>query len=175
MATNSGSLYVYQTTRDIPSAFTFFPGQRFEVAAGSDTNHNRFSGPIHLSDHAGSTAGGYVTFAVASPNVLHLDGPITADENMAFNTSGNGSLFLDGDVAVGAGRDVYVNSGTFLAMTSTASRAYAKGFYLTGGSRVLVGDGRTSFYKISAGSGSNKAAFRQTGGVLLWLFAFMAI
>ncbi len=166
VATNSGSLYVYQTTRDIPSAFTFFPGQKFEVGAGASTNHNRFSGPIHLSDHAGSSAGGYVTFAVASPNVLHLDGPITADENMAFNTSGNGSLFLDGDVSVGAGRDVYVNSGTFLAMTSTASRAYAKGFYPTGGSRVLVGDGRTSFYKISAGSGSNKAALRQTGGVL---------
>ena len=167
VATNDVSvanLSVFQTTRDIPSALVFFPGQRFEVGAGANANHNRFSGPIRLANHAGSTTGGHVTFVVASPNVLHLDGPITADAHVSFNTSGNGSLFLGGDVSVA--RDVYPNSGTFLAMTSAASRVYASGFYSSGGSLVLVGDGRTFFNKISVGSGSNKGAFRQTGGVI---------
>ena len=166
VATNAATvanLHAFQTTRDIPSALVFFPGQRFE-AAGSNADHNRFSGPIRLSDNAGSSAGGYVTFAVSSPNVLHLDGPITADAKMSFNTSGNGSLFLGGDVSVA--RDVYPNSGTFVAMTSTASRVYASGFYSSGGSLVLVSDGRTFFNKSSVGSGSNKGAFRQTGGVI---------
>ena len=166
VATNAATvanLHAFQTTRDIPSALVFFPGQRFE-AAGSNADHNRFSGPIRLSDNAGSSAGGYVTFAVSSPNILHLDGPITADAKMSFNTSGNGSLFLGGDVSVA--RDVYPNSGTFVAMTSTASRVYASGFYSSGGSLVLVSDGRTFFNKISVGSGSNKGAFRQTGGVI---------
>lgn len=166
VATNAATvanLYAFQTTRDIPSALVFFPGQRFE-ATGSSADHNRFSGPIRLADHAGSAAGGYVTFAVSSPNALRLDGPITADAKMSFNTSGDGSLFLGGDVSVA--RDVYPNSGTFVAMTSTASRVYASGFYSSGGSLVLVGDGRTFFNKISVGSGSNKGAFRQTGGVI---------
>ena len=166
VATNAATvanLYAFQTTRDIPSALVFFPGQRFE-ATGSSADHNRFSGPIRLADHAGSASGGYVTFAVSSQNALRLDGPIAADAKMSFNTSGDGSLFLGGDVSVA--RDVYPNSGTFVAMTSTASRVYASGFYSSGGSLVLVGDGRTFFNKISVGSGSNKGAFRQTGGVI---------
>ena len=166
-ATNSGSLTVYQTTRDIPSALTFFPGQRFEIAAGANEAHNRFSGPIRLANHAGSAADGRVTFAfiASSPTVLHLDGPIAGDTGMAFSATGNGTLVLNGDVSVG--KWVYVNSGTHLAMTSAASRVYAGGFGVNGGNSVWVGGGHTLFNKLCAGSDANRSgSFRQTDGLL---------
>ncbi len=167
VVTNASAVTLSETKRDIPSAFTFFPDTR--AVAESDVNH--ISGPIHLSNHAGATKTGYVTFETSAPRTLYLDGPITTDGNMAYNTSGNGNLVLNGSVSVS--KWVYVNSGTQLAMTSTASRVYAGGlgangkFNANGGSSAWVGGGHTLFYRLRAGSDANtQGAFRQTGGIL---------
>ncbi len=176
VATNSGSLTIYQTTKDIPSALTFFPERTFTVAAGANEDHNRFSGPIRLANHAGSAADGRVTFAFSANSpaaaVLHLDGPIAGDAGMSFSVSrkasGDGSLFLNGDVSIG-GPWVYVNGGTFLAMTSGATRAFATGIGVNGGSRMLVGGGHTRIDQIGVGTDptKGKGSFRQTGGVFV--------
>ena len=176
VATNSGSLTIYQTTKDIPSALTFFPEQTFTVAAGANEDHNRFSGPIRLANHAGSAADGRVTFAFSANSpaaaVLHLDGPIAGDAGMSFSVSrkasGDGILFLNGDVSIG-GPWVYVNGGTFLAMTSGATRAFATGIGVNGGSRMLVGGGHTRIDQIGVGTDptKGKGSFRQTGGVFV--------
>lgn len=172
MVTNSGSLYVWSTTEIIPSAFVFFPDQKFVVGSGSNADNNRFSGPIRLANHAGSTADGRVTFAAGSSKVLHLDGPITGDAGMSFSASGDsssaGSLFLNGDVSI-RGPWVYVNGGTFLAMTSGATRAFATGIGVNGGSRMLVGGGHTRVDRFVVGADPNKGkgSFRQTGGVFV--------
>ena len=161
VVTNASSVAFWETKRDIPSAFTFFAGTK--AVAGSGTN--RITGPIRLSNHAGATKDGYMTFEASAPRALCLDGPITGDGNMAFNTANTGSLFLNGDVAVN--KWVYVNSGTQLAMTSTASRVYAGGFGVNGGSSAWIGGGHTLFHRLRAGSDANRqGAVRQTGGIL---------
>jgi autotransporter-associated beta strand protein len=170
VATNTGKYYVWETSRSNPSAFTFFPGQTFEVGAGTKANHNHFSGPIHLSNHAGLPGGGVVTFAVTSPKVLHLDGPMTGDvgtnaaSGATFTTSGNGSLFLNGDVLLR--RNTYLSSSMLVAMTSTASRVISNGFIINNYSRALISGGRTLLNWIRVGNGSNKGTVHQTGGVL---------
>ena len=170
VATNTGKYYVWATSGSNPSAFTFFPGQTFEVGSGSAANNNHFSGPIHLSNHAGLPGGGVVTFAVTSPKVLHLDGPMTGDagtnssSGTTLTTSGNGSLFLNGDVLLR--RNTYLNGGTLLAMTSTASRVFSNGFIVNGNCRALIDGGNTLLGWIRVGNGSNKGTVHQTGGVL---------
>ena len=170
VATNTGKYYVWETSRANPSAFTFFPGQTFEVGAGTKANHNHFSGPIHLSNHAGLPGGGVVTFGVGSPKVLYLDGPMTGDagtnssSGTTLTTSGSGSLFLNGDVLLR--RNTYLNGGTLVAMTSTASRVFSNGFIVNGSSRALIGGGNTLLNWIRVGNGSNKGTVHQTGGVL---------
>ena len=161
VVTNASAVTFSETTRAIPSSFTFFAGTR--AVAESDVNH--ISGPIHLSNHAGATKDGYVTFEASAPRTLYLDGPITTDGNMAYNTSGNGNLVLNGSVSVG--KWVYVNGGTQLAMTSAASRVYASGFGVNGGSTAWIGGGHTLFDRVMSGTDPNKqGSFRQTGGIL---------
>jgi autotransporter-associated beta strand protein len=170
VATNTGKYYVWATSGSNPSAFTFFPGQTFEVGSGSAANNNHFSGPIHLSNHAGLPGGGVVTFGVGSPKVLYLDGPMTGDagtnaaSGTTLTTSGSGSLFLNGDVLLR--RNTYLNGGTLVAMTSTASRVFSNGFIVNGSSRALIGGGRTLLNWIRVGNGANKGTVHQTGGVL---------
>ena len=170
VATNTGKYYVWATSGSNPSAFKFFPGQTFEVGSGSAANNNHFSGPIHLSNHAGLPGGGVVTFAVTSPKVLYLDGPMTGDagtnssSGTTLTTSGSGSLFLNGDVLLR--RNTYLNGGTLLAMTSTASRVFSNGFIVNGNCRALIGGGNTLLNWIRVGNGSNKGTVHQTGGVL---------
>ena len=161
VVTNSSIVSLWETKRSIPSSFEFFAGTR--IVAGSGTNH--ISGPVQLSNHADATKDGYVTFEVSAPRVLCLDGPVAGDERMAYNTANNGSLFLNGDVSVR--KWVYVNSGTHVAMTSTASRVYQSGFGVNGGGSAWIGGGNTLFSRVVAGSDDNKqGAFRQTGGVI---------
>jgi len=161
VVTNASIVALWETKRVIPSVFKCFAGTKIFNASG--TNH--ISGPIQLLNHAGAVSDGYVTFDVSAPRVLHLDGPITCDENMAYNTANNGCLFLNGDVS--ASKWVYVNSGTHVAMTTTASRVYSSGFGVNGGSMAWIGDGHTLFYRVRPGTDADKqGSFRQTGGVL---------
>ena len=170
VATNTGKFYVWETSVPIPSAFTLFPGQTFEIGAGTKANNNHFSGPIHLSNHAGLPGGGTVTFSLTSPKVLHLDGPMTGDagtnssSGTTLTTSGSGSLFLNGDVLMR--RNTYLNGGTLVAMTSTASRVFVNGFIANGNSRALIGGGNTLLNWIRVGNGPNKGTVHQTGGIL---------
>ena len=170
VATNTGKYYVWATSGSNPSAFKFFPGQTFEVGSGSAANNNHFSGPIHLSNHAGLPGGGVVTFAVTSPKVLYLDGPMTGDagtnssSGTTLTTSGSGKLFLNGDVLLR--RNTYLNGGTLVAMTSTASRVFVNGFIVNGSSRALIGGGNTLLNWIRVGNGANKGTVHQTGGIL---------
>ena len=161
VVTNSSIVALWETKRTIPSAFKCFAGTKIFNASG--TNH--ISGPIQLLNHAGAVSDGYVTFDVSAPRVLHLDGPITCDENMAYNTANNGCLFLNGDVSVS--KWVYVNSGTHVAMMTTASRVYSGGFSVNVGGAVCIGDGNTLFDRLGVGTDANRqGALRQTGGVL---------
>ena len=170
VATNTGRFYVWETSGANPSAFTFYPGQTFDIGAGTKANNNHFSGPIHLSNHAGLPGGGTVTFNLGSPKVLYMDGPMTGDagtnssSGTTLTTSGSGSLFLNGDVLMR--RNTYLNGGTLLAMTSTASRVFVNGFIVNGNCRALIGGGNTLLNWIRVGNGPNKGTVHQTGGIL---------
>ncbi len=161
VVTNSSIVALWETKRTIPSAFKCFAGTK--ILSGSGTNY--ISGPIQLSNHAGATKDGYVTFDASAPRVLILDGPITSDDSMAYNTANNGSLFLNGDVSVS--KWVYVNGGTHLSMMSTASRVYSGGFSVNVGGAVSIGGGNTLFDRLGVGTDANRqGALCQTGGVL---------
>ena len=63
-------------------------------------------------------------------------------------------------------RNTYLNGGTLVSMTSTASRVYVNGFIVNGNCRALIGGGHTLLNWIRVGNGQNKGTVHQTGGVL---------
>lgn len=109
---------------------------------------------------------GALFIETAGSDVLRLDGTLAdgsaGTSEILFRKRGTGVLFLNGNVDLAC--SAQVDQG-LLQMTSAASRMFGQGFILKGGSRSLIGAGRTLLNWVRVGLDSH-GVLHQTGGVL---------
>ena len=139
-----------------------YSGRSIQAQSGTGRTSNNI-GPLHLAGPNGGSA----TLTIEKDNsarTMSVDGPVTGDSGMALVINGKGSIWFNDDVSLSGNTYIQGSGNTYLCGDG-AKRDMR--FVLKGSTTTTHEAGKTYIRMLRvANGGSEKAQFRQTGGVI---------
>ena len=154
-------LWGVNTSGDISGTFKVYNGRIVNAQSGTSATVNHI-GPLHL---AGNTDA--VTLSSQHENnarSMSVDGVVTGDSGVGLTISGKGSVWLNNDVSVNGNTVVQGNGNLYLCGDGSVRDMK---LVLKGSTTTTHEAGKTYVRMMRvANGGTEKAHFRQTGGVI---------
>ena len=139
-----------------------YSGRVIQAQSGTGRTSNNI-GPLHLAGPSGGSA----TLTIEKDNAVRtmsVDGPVTGDSGMALVISGKGSVWLNNNVSVNGNTIVQGNGNLYLCGDGSVRDMK---LVLKGSTTTTHEAGKTYVQMMRvANGGTEKAHFRQTGGVI---------
>ena len=139
-----------------------YSGRVIQAQSGAGRTSNNI-GPLHLAGPNGGSA----TLTIekdSSARAMSVDGPVTGDSGMALAINGKGSIWFNNDVSLSG--NTYIQGGGNTYLCGDGSKRDMR-FVLKGSTTTTHESGNTYVRMLRiANGGSEKAQFRQTGGVI---------
>ena len=138
-----------------------YSGRVIQAQSGTGRTSNNI-GPLHLAGPSGGSA----TLTIEKDNsvrTMSVDGPVTGDSGMALVISGKGSIWLNNEVSLSGNTTVQGSGNAYLCGDGSVRDMK---LVLKGSTTTTHEAGKTYVRMMRvANGGTEKAHFRQTGGM----------
>ena len=138
-----------------------YTSRTVQAQSGTYDSSNHL-GPVHAAGDPGKTVTISTTYS-GNDRSMAIDGPLTCDNEVRVSKTGNGTLWMNGDINMIGSTNYFKIEGGRLFFTNRSSRIYR--FVAQGNSTTLHSRGN-SLIKMMRISQYAGAQFRQTGGIV---------